>query len=45
MELRYKAGWGMKEHITLLREQGLSIPPVNPSPKIIIQNEDKRAVA
>ena len=41
----YKAKWGMKEHIDLLRNQGLPISPVNPDPKIIIQNEHKLAVA
>ena len=35
----YKAKWGMEEHIDLLKEQGLPIPPVNPDPEIIIQNE------
>lgn len=41
----YKARWGMKEHVALLREQGLPVPPVNPDPKIVIENEKKRAVA
>ncbi|MBM4328506.1 MAG: type II toxin-antitoxin system HicB family antitoxin [Deltaproteobacteria bacterium] len=41
----YKAKWGMKEHVALLRDQRLPIPPMNPDPKIIIQNEKKRAVA
>ena len=41
----YKAKWGMKEHISMLEEQGLAIPPKNPDPKIIIQNEKKAAVA
>jgi predicted RNase H-like HicB family nuclease len=41
----YKAKWGMKEHIALLKEQGLAIPPINPDPRIIIQNEKKLAVA
>jgi predicted RNase H-like HicB family nuclease len=41
----YKAKWGMKEHIDLLKEQGLPVPPMNPDPKIIIQNEKKLAVA
>lgn len=36
----YKAKWGMKEHVNLLEEQGLPIPPKNQNPKIIIQNED-----
>jgi predicted RNase H-like HicB family nuclease len=39
----YKAKWGMKEHVALLKEQGLPIPPQNPDPKITIQNERKAA--
>ncbi len=35
----YKAKWGMKEHISLLKENGLSVPPRNTNPKIIVQNE------
>jgi hypothetical protein len=35
----------MREHIALLEQQGLPVPPFNPSPKIIIQNEEKRDVA
>jgi predicted RNase H-like HicB family nuclease len=41
----YKARWGMKEHVALLRERGLPVPPVNDDPKIVIQNEKKLAVA
>jgi predicted RNase H-like HicB family nuclease len=41
----YKAKWGMKEHIDLLKERGLPTPPVNPDPEIIIQNERKLAPA
>ncbi len=41
----YKAKWGMREHIALLREQGLPVPSTNPDPKIIVENEKKRAVA
>jgi len=41
----YKARWGMREHIALLREQKLPVPPVNPDPKIVIENEKKRAAA
>jgi predicted RNase H-like HicB family nuclease len=41
----YKAKWGMREHIDLLKEQGLAVPPSNPDPTIIVQNEKKRAVA
>ncbi|MBU1599473.1 type II toxin-antitoxin system HicB family antitoxin [bacterium] len=41
----YKAKWGMKEHVNLLREQRLPVPPENPDYKIIIQNEKRLAVA
>jgi len=34
----------MKEHIALLKEQGLPVPPANLDPKIIIENEKKTAV-
>ena len=40
----YKARWGMKEHIALLREQGIPVPPVNPDPRIVVQNAKKLAV-
>ena len=40
----YKAKWGMKEHVELLREQGLPIPPEDSSPKIVIQNSTKETV-
>jgi predicted RNase H-like HicB family nuclease len=41
----YKAKWGMKEQVDLLKEQGLPVPPKNPEAKIIIQNERPLAVA
>jgi len=41
----FKAKWGMREHVKLLRERGLPIPPKNPNPKITIQNEDKSEAA
>jgi predicted RNase H-like HicB family nuclease len=34
----YRAKWGMKEHVALLREQGLPVPDPNPDPRIVIQN-------
>ena len=34
----YKAKWGIIEHVNLLKEQGLPIPPKNPNPRILIQN-------
>lgn len=41
----YKAKWGMIEHVNLLKEQGLPVPPKNPNPIITIQNEDKLVAA
>ncbi len=41
----YKAKWGMKEHVDLLREQQLPVPTVNPAPTVVIQNEQSRSVA
>ncbi len=34
----YKARWGMEEHVALLREQGLPVPPPSLNAKVIIQN-------
>jgi predicted RNase H-like HicB family nuclease len=39
----YKARWGMREHVELLREQGLPVPAPNPDPTVIIQNERRAA--
>ncbi|MBZ0168022.1 hypothetical protein MELA_02794 [Candidatus Methylomirabilis lanthanidiphila] len=41
----FKAKWGLKEHIELLRQQGLPVPPANPDPTIVIHNEKKLAAA
>jgi predicted RNase H-like HicB family nuclease len=41
----FKAKWGMKGHVELLKEQGLPVPPNNPAPRIVIQNERKEAAA
>ena len=38
----YKTKWGMKEHVELLREQGLPVPENNPDPKIVIQKYPER---
>lgn len=39
----YKAKWGMKEHVELLEERGLPVPPQVKDPKIIVQNEARLA--
>ena len=36
----YKAKWGMKEHLALLAERNMPIPPVNRKPVVTIQNEE-----
>ena len=37
----YKATWGMEEHLALLQEEAMSVPPPAPNPMIIIQNEQR----
>ena len=41
----YNAKWGMREHIALLKERGLPVPPENRNPQINIRNATKRSVA
>ncbi len=41
----FKARWGMKEHVELLKEKNLTVPERNTDPKIVIQNERKSAAA
>jgi len=41
----FKAKWGMREHVQLLKEQGLPVPPKKSDPTVVIQNEKKVAVA
>lgn len=40
----YKARWGIVEHVQLLREEGLPVPP-KPNPTITIQNEQELVIA
>jgi len=39
----YKARWGMEEHVEMLRNQGLPVPPESPDPRVIIENERRPA--
>jgi predicted RNase H-like HicB family nuclease len=41
----YQARWGMGDHVNTLKEQGLPVPPPNPHPTVVIQNERKRELA
>jgi predicted RNase H-like HicB family nuclease len=34
----FQAKWGMKEHVALLKAQGLPIPKPNPHPQIVVKN-------
>jgi predicted RNase H-like HicB family nuclease len=37
----YKAKWGMREHVEILTEQKLPVPPPTQSPTVTIQNENR----
>jgi predicted RNase H-like HicB family nuclease len=37
----YQAKYGIIEHIKLMKENGLPVPPRNLNPKIIIQNQNE----
>ena len=38
-----KAKWGMIEHVEVLEELGKPVPPINPDPRVTIQNENLTA--
>jgi predicted RNase H-like HicB family nuclease len=40
----YKARWGMQEHVALLLQQQLPVPPRNDNPTVVIQNEQQLPV-
>ncbi len=37
----YRARWGMREHVEVLREQRLPVPPSNPDPTVTVRNESR----
>src|SRR5947208_1652464 len=37
----YKAKWGMREHVELLSEQQLPVPPPSQNPVVTIKNEKR----
>lgn len=41
----YQAKWGMREHMVVLADEGLPVPPTNPKPVIIIRNAEPTATA
>jgi predicted RNase H-like HicB family nuclease len=36
----FRARWGMKEHVNLLAERNLPVPPTNSNPTVTIRNEE-----
>ena len=41
----YQAKWGMKEHVELLTDQNLPVPPPNRDPVVTIRNQSIANVA
>ena len=41
----YQARWGMDEHIQLLIDRGLPVPPQNANPTVIVRNQHPSVVA
>lgn len=41
----YQAKWGMIEHVNLLKERGLPVPPRSANPQIVIRNEERLMAA
>ncbi|MBV8843819.1 MAG: type II toxin-antitoxin system HicB family antitoxin [Bryobacterales bacterium] len=41
----YQAKWGMIDHLNLLQDRSLPIPPANPNPRVVIENSRSRTAA
>ena len=41
----YQARWGMREHVALLAERQLLVPPPNADPVITIRNQPRESAA
>ena len=35
----YQARWGMREHVELLQQRGLPVPPENTNPTVMVRNQ------
>ena len=44
-DCRDQARRGMHEHVDLLRERGLPVPPTSPDPTVMIRNSPRRQTA
>ena len=38
----YQARWGMREHVEVMLEQGLPVPPATLDPTVTVRNESPR---
>jgi predicted RNase H-like HicB family nuclease len=41
----YQAKWGMIEHLEMLKQNQLPIPPANPNPRVVIENSPRQTAA
>jgi predicted RNase H-like HicB family nuclease len=41
----YQAKWAMEEHIALMTQEGVPVPPRNPNPTVLIQNDARLSKA
>ncbi len=41
----YQARWGMQEHISLMQQQQLPVPPRNSDPTVTVRNQQQLSVA
>jgi predicted RNase H-like HicB family nuclease len=39
----YQAKWAMEDHVAVLKQEGLPVPPPNLNPTVIIQNDPRLA--
>src|SRR5258708_17175304 len=41
----YQARWGMREHVELLWQRGLPVPPENANPTVVVRNQHAEPAA
>ena len=44
-ECLYQARWGMQEHLALMQQQQLPVPPRNTNPTVTVRNQQRLSVA
>ena len=40
----YQARWGMQEHLVLMQQQQLPVPPCNTNPTVTVRNQQRLSV-